>query len=381
MHLEKITLYGFKSFADKTEIHFDKGVTCVVGPNGCGKSNISDAIRWVLGERSAKMLRGAKMEDVIFSGTDFRKPLAMCEVALTIDNHDRGLPIDYNAVTIARRLYRSGESEYLINKTSCRLKDVQDLILDTGIGSNSYSMIEQGRIDYILSADPEKRRFLIEEAAGISKYQVKKEEAIRKLQRTQENRIRLNDIIAEVKKNILYAERQAKRAEKYKKQLEELKDLEIRKAFFDLDEVNLKKAHLQETESALKKELKATEVCIVESREVQAALSETLRGILDKYAGEDERKHRVLSKTEQMNQQLKFNQEKRMEMAARRGERQQELKQLQINLNNADLEIAAKEDEIEKLVEQKQSAQTVLEDANNALVNAEAALTDAKKNE
>ncbi len=166
MHLKKLELLGFKSFADKTTIHFDRGVTCIVGPNGCGKSNISDAVRWVLGERSAKLLRGSKMEDVVFSGTDFRKPLSMAEVSLTIDNEDRGLPIDYAEVTLSRRLYRSGESEYLINKTSCRLKDIQDLILDTGIGSSSYSMIEQGKIDYILNADPDARRFLIEEAAG-----------------------------------------------------------------------------------------------------------------------------------------------------------------------------------------------------------------------
>lgn len=174
MRLKKVEIVGFKSFADRTLVYFDKGVTCVVGPNGCGKSNISDSIRWVLGERSAKMLRGSKMEDVIFAGTQFRKPVAFAEVSLTIDNQDRGLPIDYNEVTITRRLHRSGESEYLINKTSCRLKDVQDLILDTGIGSNSYSMIEQGRIDHILNADAEERRFLIEEAAGISKYKVKR---------------------------------------------------------------------------------------------------------------------------------------------------------------------------------------------------------------
>ena len=154
MRLKKLEIFGFKSFADRTEILFDEGVTCVVGPNGCGKSNISDAIRWVLGERSARLLRGSKMEDVIFNGTDFRKPLAMAEVSLTIDNSDRGLPIDYQEVTLTRRLYRSGDSEYLINRTACRLKDIQDLILDTGIGSSSYSMIEQGRMITFLTPMP-----------------------------------------------------------------------------------------------------------------------------------------------------------------------------------------------------------------------------------
>src|SRR3989338_7713743 len=221
MYLKKVELFGFKSFALKTEIVFEKGVTCVVGPNGCGKSNISDSIRWVLGERSAKFLRGAKMEDVIFGGTEFRQPLNLCEVSLVIDNTDQKLPLQYSDVVITRRLHRSGESEYLINKTPCRLKDIQDLIADTGLGSNSYSMIEQGRIDYILNAEADERRYLIEEAAGISKYKIKKEEAIRKLERTDQNLLRLNDIVAEVERNIKYAERQAKRAARLK-ELEQL---------------------------------------------------------------------------------------------------------------------------------------------------------------
>lgn len=246
MHLKKLELFGFKSFAERTEVVFEKGVTCIVGPNGCGKSNISDAIRWVLGERSAKLLRGTRMEDVIFNGTDFRKPLNLAEVSLTIDNQDSKLPIQYQEVVITRRLHRSGESEYLINRTPCRLKDIQDLILDTGIGSNSYSMIEQGRIDYVLSAESEERRFLIEEAAGISKYKVKKEEAIRKLERTDENLTRLNDIVSEVERNIRYAERQANRAQKHKEELERLKALEVRKAFYKLSSCDQRLAELNQ---------------------------------------------------------------------------------------------------------------------------------------
>lgn len=233
MYLKKIELFGFKSFAHKTEIVFEPGITCIVGPNGCGKSNISDAIRWVLGERSAKLLRGAKMEDVIFAGTDFKKPVHFAEVSLTIDNSDHKMPIHYEEVVLTRRLDRSGESQYFINRTPCRLKDVQDIILDTGLGSNDYSMIGQGRIEHILSAEAEERRHLIEEAAGISKYKVKKEEALRKLERTEQNLLRLNDIMSEVERNIRYAERQAKRAEHYKTQLEELKALELKKVFFD----------------------------------------------------------------------------------------------------------------------------------------------------
>src|SRR3989338_9232598 len=259
MHLKKIELFCFKSFADKTEVQFEKGVTCVVGPNGCGKSNISDAMRWVLGERSAKLLRGTRMEDVIFNGTDFRKPLKLAEVSLTIDNSDGKLPIQYQEVVIGRRLYRSGESEYLINRTPCRLKDIQDLILDTGIGSNSYSMIEQGRIDYILSAEAEERRFLIEEAAGISKYKVKKEEALRKLGHTEENLVRLNDIVSEVERNIRYAERQANRAHRYKEELERLKGLELRKVFYKLAIHDRALNELEQRRSAANSELKQLE--------------------------------------------------------------------------------------------------------------------------
>ncbi len=240
MYLKKIELFGFKSFAHKTEIIFEPGITCIVGPNGCGKSNISDAIRWVLGERSAKLLRGAKMEDVIFAGTDFKKPIHFAEVSLAIDNSDHKMPIQYEEVVLTRRLDRSGESQYFINRTPCRLKDVQDVILDTGLGSNDYSMIGQGRIDHVLSAEAEERRHLIEEAAGISKYKVKKEEALRKLERTEQNLLRLTDIMSEVERNIRYAERQAKRAEHYKTQLEELKTLELKKVFFDLARLDLK---------------------------------------------------------------------------------------------------------------------------------------------
>jgi len=214
MRIKKIELIGFKSFADRTEVVLDDGVTCIVGPNGCGKSNISDAIRWVFGERSAKLLRGARMEDFIFNGTDLRKPMGLAEVSLILDNNNHRLPIEYEEVVFTRRLDRSGQSQYFINRTACRLKDILDLILDTGMGSNSYSMIEQGRVDFIINADPQERRFLIEEAAGISKYKVKKEEALRKLERTEENLQRIRDIVAEVQRNIQYAEKQARRAER-----------------------------------------------------------------------------------------------------------------------------------------------------------------------
>jgi len=248
MYLKAVELIGFKSFADKTTIEFTPGITSIVGPNGCGKSNVADAVRWVLGERSAKMLRGRKMEDVIFAGTHFRKPLNMAQVNLVIDNRDRILSIGYEEVVLTRSLYRTGESEYFINKTPCRYKDIQDLILDTGIGSHSYSMIEQGRIDYILQADPDERRFLIEEAAGISKFKSQKDEAIRKLERTENNLLRLTDIVTEVERNIKYAERQAKRAQKYRGIFDSLKQKEIQKALLEIQRLEERAQKLKDSQ-------------------------------------------------------------------------------------------------------------------------------------
>lgn len=379
MRLKKLELFGFKSFADRTEIIFDEGVTCVVGPNGCGKSNISDSIRWVLGERSAKMLRGSKMEDVIFNGTDFRKPIAMAEVSLTIDNTDRGLPIEYNEVTITRRLYRSGESEYLINKTICRLKDIQDLILDTGIGSNSYSMIEQGRIDYILNADADARRFLIEEAAGISKFKVKKEEAIRKLERTEENRLRLNDIIHEVHKNIQYAERQARRAERYKEEFERLKKLEVKKAFADIAGIQTAKTNLQNEKDAIREELTQVEGKISGIRKSQEALSESLREITERYRQAESERYGILNKFEQNQQQLKFNQEKRLEIANRQGQIQQEVQQLDEHTQKANEEILQKQQEMDSIAGKRASALEELSAAETAMNGLEAKLTETRR--
>ncbi|MDP4087954.1 MAG: chromosome segregation protein SMC [Bacillota bacterium] len=196
MFLKSLEIRGFKSFADKTELKFKHGVTAVVGPNGSGKSNISDAVRWVLGEQSIKSLRGGKMEDVIFAGTMFRKPVGLAQVAITLDNSDYELPIDFSDVTVSRRLYRSGESEYYINNTICRLRDIQELFMDTGIGKEGYSIIGQGKIDAILSGRPEERRNLLEEAAGIVKFKSRKEDAEKKLENTDQNLIRINDILS-----------------------------------------------------------------------------------------------------------------------------------------------------------------------------------------
>ena len=227
MYLKSIEVQGFKSFANKITFEFHNGITGIVGPNGSGKSNVGDAVRWVLGEQSAKQLRGGNMQDVIFSGTETRKPLGFAYVAITLDNSDHKLPIDYQEVTIARRLYRSGESEYLLNGTSCRLKDVNELFYDTGIGKEGYSIIGQGQIDKILSGKPEERRELFDEAAGIVKFKRRKNTAIKKLEEEQQNLTRVNDILSELTRQLAPLEKQAEIAKVYLKKKETLKQLDI----------------------------------------------------------------------------------------------------------------------------------------------------------
>ena len=253
MKLKALEVIGFKSFVDRLHLHFPEGITTIVGPNGCGKSNIVDAVLWAIGERSAKHLRGKLMEDVIFNGTDGRKPLGMAEVNLTFTNEDGSSPKGYeqcSEITITRRLYRSGESEFLVNKVPCRLRDITDLFLDTGIGVNGYSIVEQGRVENIIAANPQDRRFLIEEAAGIAKYKERKRLALMKMEATQQNLLRIQDIIAEVKRQIITLERQVKRAEEYKAIRKEVKEIEIR---FGLQEY----AELSEKGEAARGYLKA----------------------------------------------------------------------------------------------------------------------------
>ncbi len=227
MRLKKLEIYGFKSFAERTEMTFENGVTGIVGPNGCGKSNISDAVRWVLGEQSAKTLRGAKMEDVIFNGTEKRRRLSYCEVILTFDNEDRALSLDYAEVAVARRVYRSGESEYMINGAPCRLRDISELFRDTGIGKEGYSLIGQGRIDEILSVRSEDRRQIFEEAAGIVKYKTRKIEAERRMENTRANLSRVEDIIAELESRVEPLRQQSEDAREYLQLQGELKGLEL----------------------------------------------------------------------------------------------------------------------------------------------------------
>ena len=236
MYLKRLELQGFKSFADKTVLEFKSGITSVIGPNGSGKSNISDAIRWVLGEQSMKSLRGSKSEDIIFAGTQARKSLGFAEVSMVIDNTDGKLPIEYSEVTVTRKLYRSGETGYFINKVPCRLKDVLELFMDTGIGKDGYSIIGQGKIDEILSNKSEDRRKVFEEAAGIVKYRTRKAESEKKLEQTKLNLLRINDILTEIESNIEPLKLQSEKAKKYLDLREELKNIEIGLFIYNINE-------------------------------------------------------------------------------------------------------------------------------------------------
>ncbi|MBI5641533.1 MAG: chromosome segregation protein SMC [Nitrospirae bacterium] len=279
MRIEKIELIGFKSFADKTAFALHPGITCIVGPNGCGKSNIVDAFRWVLGEQSAKSLRGEKMEEVIFSGSSLKKPKGMAEVTMVVSGlngagqgNGQGTS---ESLAVTRRLYRSGESEYMLNKASCRLKDIKDIFLDTGLDFRSYSILEQGRIGEILNSKPYERRFIIEEVAGVMKYKVRKAEALSKLESSRANLVRINDIIAEVKKQINILDRLAKKAERYKKLSSEMHAIELKIARREFQELEEALARITEelTELKEKEAMVGAEISDTENRTESRRLS------------------------------------------------------------------------------------------------------------
>lgn len=255
MYLKRLELKGFKSFPNKTDIIFKEGVTAIVGPNGSGKSNVSDAVRWVLGEQSIKSLRGDKLEDVIFAGSDNQKPMNFCEVALTIDNSDGKLDVDYSEVTIKRRAYRSGESQFYLNNKSCRLKDIKEILLDTGIGKDGYSIIEQGKVDEILSNNPANRRKVFDEACGISKYRYKKTESERNLKNTKENLARINDIYVEIENQIKPLYNQQVKARKFLDLSEKLKKVEVNNYIREIQKIEQLLSEVNAQYEALGKEL------------------------------------------------------------------------------------------------------------------------------
>lgn len=288
MFLKRLDIVGFKSFAERTSIDFVPGVTAVVGPNGSGKSNISDGIRWVLGEQSAKSLRGAKMEDIIFAGSDTRKPLNFAELTLTLNNEDHHLAIDYSEVSVTRRVYRSGESEYYINKQSCRLKDIHELFMDSGLGREAYSIISQGKIEEILSSKAEERRVIFEEAAGVLKYKNRKMKAERKLIETQENLYRVEDIIHELENQVEPLKIQASIANDYLEKKEELKQVEVALLVYEIEELHTswneqkqKVKQLSYDEVQLSSQIKVEEVKLDEIRDKMQTVDQRINDLQD----------------------------------------------------------------------------------------------------
>ena len=311
MYLKSIEVHGFKAFANKIVFDFHNGITGIVGPNGSGKSNVADAVRWVLGEQSAKQLRGASMQDVIFAGTENRKPLSYAYVAITLDNSDHKLPVDYEEVTIARRVYRSGESEYLMNGSPCRLKDVNELFYDTGIGKEGYSIIGQGQIDRILSGKPEERRELFDEAAGIVKYKRRKVTAQKKLEHERENLVRVNDILSELERQLAPLERQSEKAHLYLKKKEELKEYDVNMFLLEVERIeqlldeagkNFEIASEHLTETKEQHEKMKSEYAAME--EAMAQMDEKISNLKDSIAGTDVTKGKLEGQINVLKEQI-----------------------------------------------------------------------------
>ena len=300
MYLKSIEVQGFKSFANKIKFEFHNGITGIVGPNGSGKSNVADAVRWVLGEQRVKQLRGGNMQDVIFSGTENRKPLSYASVAITLDNSDHKLPVDYEEVTVARKLYRSGESEYLINGRACRLKDVNELFYDTGIGKEGYSIIGQGQIDKILSGKPDERRELFDEAAGIVKFKRRKSMSVKKLEDERQNLVRVNDILSELEKQVGPLERQSEKAREYLKRKEELKTYDINMFLLEMERIRDQIRGLEEKLRITKGELEEATRQYADTKTEYEAIEEQVE-VIDASV---EKANRQLNETTILKQQL-----------------------------------------------------------------------------
>ena len=410
MYLKRLELQGFKSFADKTVLEFMPGITSVIGPNGSGKSNISDSIRWVLGEQSMKSLRGSKSLDVIFAGTQNRKSLGFAEASLVFDNSDGTLPIEYTEVTVTRKIYRSGETGYYINKTPCRLKDVLELFMDTGIGKDGYSIIGQGKIDEILSNKSEDRRHIFEEAAGIVKYRTRKQEAEKKLEHTKLNLLRINDILAEIESNIEPLKVQSEKAKKYLNLREELKSIEIGLFIYNIEK------YKKELEEIVKDEEIYNSQCSEEEGKLESIknLKETLKAEIDeitnnieqisnlgfesqkeiemlnsdinvaktRISNNKENKERLEKEIEEfeerikeLEEEIKQKQEKRLNLKENKEkfekelkEKEEELEKLTKTLSQKELEIEKNKQQVEENVDRKYNLQS---DINTEKINIE----------
>ena len=320
MYLKSLTALGFKSFADKTTLNFVPGVAAIVGPNGCGKSNISDAIRWVLGEQSAKALRGGEMADVIFNGTDYRKPLGMAEVSLTIGDVDAehlkaaGVDVEFNEVTVTRRVFRDGGSEYFINKVPCRLRDIQQLFLGTGMGRASYSIMAQGNITQIISSKPDDRRMVFEEAAGITRFKAQKKETLRKLEHTDQNLLRVQDLLKEVKRQIGSLQRQAGKARRYKTLVSELQHLDTQLARHQFDVFQTEIRDREETQQKLSVDMEVCSESVLRGENELHQLREQLAELEQEFHSAQQRGVELKGQVERNEHRIHFNEERLREL-------------------------------------------------------------------
>lgn len=389
MRIKKLELIGFKSFKDRTVIHFDAGITGVVGPNGCGKSNIVDALVWVMGEMSAKHLRGSSMEDVIFAGADGYAPMGMCEVSLTLENDGGPFPVKYlnhSEVMVTRRLHRSGDSEYLVNKQSARLRDIQEIFMDTGAGSKGFSIIEQGAIGKIVTSKPEERRSLIEEAAGITKFKARKRESQRKLKATEANLVRLQDIIGELKRQLESLQRQAQRAERYRKLKQEMEDIDLWISSKELIELRVKTESAQEQYTQAENLLveSSTQVSKLEA-EVAERRGSTLEGekLIEDFRAELKTNQDKVRVRENEIQELRFEieQAKRSkEMAGSLyGENQIREKTLLNDFNSVTERLAQIEKLAENLKTDYETQKAIFQDRKANIEQADTELTDKRR--
>ena len=376
MYLKRLELQGFKSFADKTVLEFKPGITAVIGPNGSGKSNISDSIRWVLGEQSMKSLRGAKAEDVIFAGTQNRKSLGFAEASIVIDNSDGKLPIEYNEVTVTRKLYRSGETGYFINKTPCRLKDIIELFMDTGIGKDGYSIIGQGKIDEILSNKSDDRRHIFEEAAGIVKYRTRKVESEKKLEQTKLNLLRINDILSEIEGQLDPLKLQADKARKFLDLREELKSIEVGLFVYNINTYKEKLEQIVEDLQILKDQETSESQKLEEGQNKK----DTLKTRIDELIAEIENMQNVgfesKTKIEQLNSQINLSKERIANNATNIERLTKEIEELHQRINDFNEEKDSKVSKKDNLFKNKEKFETELKEKEEELAKISAKLSE-----
>ena len=376
MYLKRLELQGFKSFADKTILEFKPGITSVIGPNGSGKSNISDAIRWVLGEQSMKSLRGAKSEDIIFAGTQSRKSLGFAEVSIVIDNSDAKLPIEYSEVTVTRKLYRNGETGYFINKTPCRLKDILELFMDTGIGKDGYSIIGQGKIDEILSNKSEDRRHIFEEAAGIVKYRTRKQESEKKMEQTKLNLLRINDILTEIEGNIEPLKAQSEKAKQYLNLREELKNIEVGLFVYNIN------TYKEKLEQIIKDEEIMTSQRNTENEKLTSiqSLKDSLKQELDEITTQIEQMQNIgfesTNKIEKINSEIGISKERIQNNIANKERLESEIKELRIRIQELQEEEKQRQEKKANLFQNKEKFEEELKQKETELAKLTKTLSD-----